>query len=533
MASALDLTLDLFKSPHIRTAATGAISGSRSIGGDLTEDEEEGGLLAPLWNALLNIGRGIAGGLVKVGGFLLNTLMGGFRFTWTALVAQLQSASMFLWNFNFNATDTELDATYANFLTILGGQLGGTIGNAIGWLTCGAVPGLVLMKFNKVLAARVLAEVGEEALDELVGNLRVLVLQAQQLQFRWTTIQAFKSGRRVIKEVLRDPGSPMARLFMMAGGDLQKVREWGDSGRKPWSFAIALDTWIESIKSDFWQNFTEELIEEFFDSCSEAFYVVANAADQYALEKGVEGQALLGPEEVIEIQPNRNNPEERIILAGPQNLVAPTIVQTMTHHQMLHERSIGNFMGETIEGLANREIRTLMARLVFSSSQIKKSDLTTVTLFNVDRTKLDWENLKQAMGGINGYMWGPWSVQASLDDESVIRIWANTEAEGFDRITALSQFVTGEILTANSYHEMREGKRITYDTLRKEPRRQYPWELLIINPIQILNEENGKTTKKGIYKDRQALLPLWTDERPDEWSETLQELFATPGPNEI
>jgi hypothetical protein len=80
---------------------------------------------------------------------------------------------------------------------------------------------------------------------------------------------------------------------------------------------------------------------------------------------------------------------------------------------------------------------------------------------------------------------------------------------------------------------MKEGKRKLYDSMYKQPRRQYPYQLLIINPVQILNEENGKATKKGIYKDRQAVIPLWTDTRPDDWAEKLQELFATPGPNEI
>jgi hypothetical protein len=533
MSSALDLTTDLFRSNTVRKLATGG-KFNRAIGGLKTLNEDgDGGVLAKVWNAVLNIGKGVGGALVKVGGFMLTAITGGFQWTWTALVTQLQSASMFLWNFNFNATDTELDAQFAQFQSILGGLAGGTIGNALGWLVCGAAPGLVMMKFNKLLAARILSEVGEEATEELLANLRVLVMQSSQLAFRWSAVMAFKAGRRTIKNVLKDPNGAWGKLYKALGGDLSKVQKWGETGSKPWSFAIALDTWIESIQDNFWQNFTEELIEEFFDACSEAFYVVAGTADQYAMEQKLNKGTLLGQQEVVEITPNREYEEEKIILAGPQELIKPVIVQTMTQHQLLHERSIGNFMGETIEGLANREIRTLMARLVFSSSQFSKQDPTTVTLYNVDRARLDWAELKQAMGGINGYMWGPWQVNALMDDESLIRIWANTEAEGLDRVSALAQFVQGEIQTVNSYHQMREGKRITYDTLRKDPRRQYPWELLIINPIQILNEENGRATRRGIYKDRQALLPLWTTSRPDDWTEKLTELFATPGPNDL
>jgi hypothetical protein len=220
-------------------------------------------------------------------------------------------------------------------------------------------------------------------------------------------------------------------------------------------------------------------------------------------------------------------------LAGPQELIKPVIVQTLIHHQLLEERSIGNFMGETIADVANRDIRRLVLRIVFSSSDKKKVNPTTVTLYNVQRDRLDWQDIKQACGGLNGYLWGSWKAIAVMNDETEIRLWAASEAEAIDRVTALARFVEGDLDVINSYHEPREGKRVLYDSLYKQPRRQYPYEMLIINPVQILNEENGKATRKGVYKDRQAIIPLWTETRPDDWSEKLQALFATPGPNDI
>lgn len=531
--SALDLTTNMLRSPLVRQVATGTLEGTRAIDGILTTAEEqkegEGGLAGKVvsWiNTINKWGNGMTG--------FMSSLLGGLGdWTWTTLMAQVQTGAMYIWNFNFNATDEELDAQFAQYQSIIGGLLGGTIGNAMGWLVCGAGSGLAVMKFNKLLGARILAEVGEEALDELVANVRVLCTQTLQTYWRWEMTQKFKAARRVIKEVFKDQNGLMAKMFKAIGGDPAKVKEWGNKGSQPWSFAMATEDWVESIDSNFWQNFAEEGIEEFFDSCSEAFYVVSMAADQYAMEQKLAKQQLLGQDEIVEILPNREDPDERIILSGPQELLTPTIVQTLGQYQMLRERSIGNFMGETIEGVANREFTTIMLRLVFSASNKKKVNPTTVTLYNVDRPKLDWLDIKQAMGGINGYMWGAWSVQAQMDDETTIRIWANTENEGLDRINALAKFVTGEILTVNSYHEMKEGKRKLYDTLFKTSRRQYPWEMLIINPVQILNEENGKATKKGIYKERSALIPLWTATRPDNWSEKLQELFATPGPDEL
>jgi hypothetical protein len=529
--STLTLAIDALKSNKIRTLATRVTSGVRVISGNKTEEEgadQEGvaGWIVKAFNLVNKAGAGVAG-------FLLNIIGGGIGWTFTALMNQIQQGARFLWNFNWNATNEELDAQYAVYMNMLAGQLGGTLGNAVGWAVCGAGPGLIMMKFNKLLAVRILKEVGEDALDELVANFRVLVQQAIQFALRQTIITTYKSSRRLLRDFLTNPDGMGKKIADTLGLDQAKIVEWGEKGNKPWSFAKQVDDWVESIENPILENFTEEFIEEFFDACSEAFYVVANAADQYMLEQKLNKAGIFGDEELVEIQPNRDNEAEKIIIAGPQELIKPAIVQTLTHHQLLHERNIGNFMGETVESLANREYTNIILRLIYSSSPHSKQNPTTVTLHNADRAKLDWLEIKTAMGGANGYMWGPRQITATLDDETYIRIWADAEGEGLDRVTALSRFVKGTILTVNGLHEMKEGKRKEYDTMYKTPRRQYPYEMLVINPVQILNEENGKATKKGIYKDRQAIIPLWTDTKPDDYDTKIADLFATPGQNTI
>jgi hypothetical protein len=525
--SVLDLTVDDLRSSAVRTLATGG-DGKRVVDGILTNEADDdnnlvGGILKIL-TKFNNWGNAVSG-------FLMGKIFGFGVWTFTGLMSQVQSAFTFIWNFNFNATDAEIDQQFAQFQSVLMGLLGGTIGNALGWLICGVAPGMFLMRFNKLLAVRVLDEVGEEAFDEVVANVRMLAMQVVQNYWRWEMMQKFKMARRAIKEMFKNPNGVLSKAYKQLGGDPAKVQQWGEKSGKPWSFALAKEAWIESIKDDGWQNFTEELIEEAFDACSEAFYVVAGAADQYMMERQLKSGSLLGQNEILEITPNRDYPEEKIVLAGPQELIKPVVVQTLVHHQILEERSIGNFMGETIEDVAKREIRTLMLRIVFSSNEKRKKDPTTVTLYNVVRSKLDWADIKTACGGANGYMWGAWRVEGVFNDETAIKIWAGSESEGVDRVTALSAFVEGDLKTLASYHELREGARRIYDSLYKQSRRQYPYEMIVINPVQILNEENGKATKKGIYKERQAIIPLWTDTRPDDWEEKLQDLFATPGPN--
>ncbi|QHV00002.1 hypothetical protein BWK47_07595 [Synechocystis sp. CACIAM 05] len=526
--SSLNLSLSNLNSGKIRTLATRTLDGIRAIGGAKTQNEnDDGNILVRIWNKVNKLGAGVSG-------FLLNAIGGGLQWTFTSIMTQVQMGVRFLWNFNWNATDAELDAQYAAYMNLLAGTLGGTIGNAVGWAVCGAGPGLIMMKFNKLLALRVLQEVGEEALDELMANLRVLVQQAAQLAFRQTLITSYKNGRRLLKEILLDPNG-RGKVFREALGiNTDRVKEWGEKGTKPWSFAIALDNWIESIKNPLIQNFTEELIEEFFDSCSEAFYVVANTADQYMMEQKLGQASLLGDQEFVEITPNRDNEEEKIIIAGPAELIKPTIVQTLAQHQLLEERDLGMWVGEPVREAMKSPPMSIQLRIIMSSKQksVFKAKRVQITIPNVDRGRLNWLDIKQRVGGANGYMWGRYKAKAQLSGGHSMFIWAATDADAVDRITMLATLSNEEILGITVTEEKREGSRLRLEALRKQPTRIYPWAMTIINQQKVLSEESGIAQLSGVYQRRQkSLIPLHTATRPDNYSELIADLFRIPGPN--
>ncbi|MBE9239683.1 hypothetical protein [Synechocystis salina] len=415
---------------------------------------------------------------------------------------------------------------------MLAGTLGGTIGNAVGWAVCGAGPGLIMMKFNKLLALRVLKEVGEEALSELVNNLRMLVQQSAQLVFRQTLIVSYKNGRRLLKEILLDPDG-RGKVFRDALGiNASRVKEWGEKGTKPWTFALALDNWIESIKNPAIENFTEELIEEFFDSCSEAFYVIANTADQYMLEQKLSQTTLLGDQEFVEITPNRDYEEEKIIIAGPAELIKPTIVQTLAQHQLLEERDLGMWVGEPVRQNITGSPLPIMLRVILSDREgvLSGAKRVQITIPDVRREKLGWNEIKSAVGGINGYMWGEWKTSARLDGGREISVYTASEDEGLDMVAKLAVFSNQEIIGITSVRERREGARKRLDALRKKPTRIYPYGFTILNQQKVINEEAGTATLSGVYQRRKtSLIPLWTDAQPAGYSELVAELFRSPG----
>jgi hypothetical protein len=526
--SSLNLSLSNLNSGKIRTLATRTLDGIRAIGGAKTQNEDEdGNVLVRIFNRVNKLGAGVSG-------FLLNAIGGGLQWTFTSIMTQVQMGVRYLWNFNWNATDAELDAQYVAYMSMLAGTLGGTIGNAVGWAVCGAGPGLIMMKFNKLLALRVMKEVGEEAVDELVANLRVLVQQSAQLVFRQTLITSYKNGRRLLKEILLDPDG-RGKVFREALGiNPSRVKEWGEKGTKPWTFALALDNWIESINNPIIENFTEELIEEFFDSCSEAFYVVANTADQYMMEQKLSQASLLGDQEFVEITPNRDDESEKIVIAGPAELIKPTIVQTLAQHQLLEERDLGMWVGEPLREALIAPPVSIQMRVLLTDTEgnARSKRRVQITIPDVQRSRIDWGRLKAAVGGQNGYMWGAYRCKARLSGGNFIELYAATESEGVDRLVELAYFSNQEILGITAVKELKEGKRKTISALYKQSTRIYPYGFTVINQQKVLNEESGRAQMSGIYKKRKtSMILLHTSSKPDDFEEILQELFYIPGAN--
>lgn len=109
-----------------------------------------------------------------------------------------------IWNFNWNITDKELDAA-TSAQSALYGMLGSAVGQALGYLVCGAIPGAFSFVFNPAVAKVVLANVAQEAQEEVYGELAVLANSAALSLLSAVARKAFKSARRWLKR----PDTPM------------------------------------------------------------------------------------------------------------------------------------------------------------------------------------------------------------------------------------------------------------------------------------------------------------------------------------
>lgn len=293
------------------------------------QQDNDGGIIGWLWD-----------GAKAVGGWLIEQIGGLLTFTITSFWSFLHSTAQFIWNFNWNITDDEIDLQIQSRFNALGSQLGATAGNLFGFLACGILPGAITFCFNEPLGAYILKNVTEEMAEEFIGNLSALIKYTFTSGTQAILINAYKNVRRLIK------GN--SKLVAAIFGDKVEdaVKAWGAEGSKPWSFALTMEAAIDSIPNTFVKNFVEEFLEEAWEGCVEAGYVVANSVDSYLAAERLRQQVMpeLGRTRYVEIQLDRSldrENEQRIILAGPQELLRTEIVSTLTNYQLMRERDIG------------------------------------------------------------------------------------------------------------------------------------------------------------------------------------------------
>lgn len=206
--------------------------------------------------------------------------------------------TQFVFNFNWNQTDKELTEKLKGQMESLYSLTGGLLGASMGYLVCGALPGAASFAFNPAVARAVLDEVGDEAKDELLGQMAQCANTAFQTLVNAVVTKSFMGARKWLKR----PGTPIYNVLQAQLGE--NFTKWGDAERPSFSFNQAIENRVEKIKDPSLRNFTEEFLENFSDSCLEASYVVVNTIEsQMAAQKLMQKQ-LLGQQQTIAINFN-------------------------------------------------------------------------------------------------------------------------------------------------------------------------------------------------------------------------------------
>lgn len=499
------------------------------------------GFLEKVFQAGKQIANFVTWGNLK--GFLIGAALAQIPtliFSLSNLWSMFTSAAIELYYFDWNIPDDQLDQQAKNRWKAYGGILGGTAGNALGFFACGVVPATSLFAFDERLASYVLREVSEEAFEELSFQVAYVLRQSLRNLGRQTAGWLYKGARRWLK----DPSNPIGGLIFGANAD--NVRKtWGEANAPSWSFAKEVEEKVEKIPNQFWQNFTEELIEEAIDACIEAGYVVSNSIEGYYAQQKQAQTLSREAQRVVEVQPNRQNEAETFVLAGPESDVRAQLTTVLTTHQMVEDRDIGQLVGQSLDDYIRAKPLDGL-RLQFNLYSLKSPPYArrgsqrlvrvTVTVSDVKRAAIDWDKLRQVCGGPNGYMWGRWLAKATLSNGGTLKVYGATKAEAEDRLRAFLTLSTAEIKGLTVTEETRTGERQANPKLMKESTRVYPGHVSIINRQRTLYLDRGKPSLNGNFIDKRSRFDLWRSTKPPDFDQNVIELLrrldsaGTPSP---
>jgi len=504
----IQLATSSLKSRAVRGLIANAI-GERTlqVGGELdlyTPGEDRPSFL----ERAVGIGR-------RVLGFLVSALR-GVGWSVTRAATWLISSVTEFTNFNFNATDTELRQAVASNNVALAGMWGGALGSAAGWLTAfilGVGTGFFVPVIGgQMLAGLIAGRVGQEAIEEAAQNFGAAIEQTVDIGKRNGLLLAFINRRNFMKTV------PSPLLIGLLGQQrYEQLQEyWGAPGGEPWTIAGRWEEFIENLPGgQMVQAFVEEFSDEFFDSLIEGGYIIAGTLDEmWQLNKRNTSETLGEFREVI-IQPDRQNNDEKIHLVGHSNMLMPAITTTLSSHQLLYNRDVGEIVGQPAPDWYRSQIqrRKLTIKFIDKSGPPLRHDNgdrvreATYSIPDI-RAGVDWSRIKRAA---RTYIWGKFRATANLDNGRQMAVYGATPGGARDKLEELMELSTAEIISMNISEEV-----VRHARLRKEPTQMWPYKatLLVRRGSADLT---GRTDLEGNTFDEELLkFSLWPDEEPPD-----------------
>lgn len=232
---------------------------------------------------------------------------------------------------------------------------------------------------------------------------------------------------------------------------------------------------------------------------------------------------------------------ERIILTGKAAMLKPVITEILALHQLIENRDIGEFVGNTLEDSVRARPQPLKLKILYYNvpsppweSYKNNVGVTRVTcnVPFVSRSKVDWETIKTACGGANGYFWGRFCCTANLSDSNgnirKMRVYGGSKSEAEQRLRALFTLTNSTIVTLSNTEEEKEGRRATDKHLYKETKQVYPAYFTIVHQEKIAAESNLPTLS-GNYRRTKFRIPLWTSTKPVDADERIREALRIRG----
>jgi hypothetical protein len=464
----------------------------------ITTNQSSGGLLETIFN-----------GALRFGNFLISGIASLVSFSFTKLWSWIVSSVQFIYNFDWNISDTAIDKRIQGLWTSFGGILGGAAGKTIGWLGCGVVPAATIFTFNQSLGAHLLREVGEQAIDEMLDAASEVINAGFRMGTQATFLWLYKDIRRALK----DPNNIFGQGLRTVLGS-KTIDNWGTG--ESWTMAKAVENRIEKIPDAFWRNFTEEMFEEGSEACIEAGFAVAGGIDAWLAQQAMQSDSVLGADRIVEITPDRSAPDERIILSGSEAVLRPTIVSVLATHQMLGNRDVGVLInGTPVDDYITPGVQERSLMIEFREKATppwkmpngKEARRRHITIPDIKRG-LTWDELKLAA---KQYTSGQRLVTARLNNGRQMQCYASTESEGIQKIKELLVLSTAEILP-NGVRD--SGYTNPTPRRRQLPYIAYPTKAVLVWRRRAADLQGREDIAGNIWEEQRVEINLWVEREP-------------------
>lgn len=466
----------------IRKQVTSSDSGLRRIAtlNRFLSDSEQG---ANDGGALARVGR-LFGRVINIGargaGWIIRNLLGVASFSFSGLWSWLVNTGQRLVNFDWNASDEELKRLANSGYFAAAATWGSFVGSGLGWLA-GIGLGYGVSMLCPVIGSAALAryisgQVALEAVEEVSQNLRVAVLETMRAMANQATISLYINSRKFLK---RNSDRLPPRLRDV-------IDNWGSDNGPRVTISESIEEQIERLPLPL-QIFTEEALDEFFDSFIEAGYIIAQELDTaMAAAKAARPE---NPERGLILYPDRDNPNDKVVLAGTQEQLIPQVQGILSTKRTLDGKDVGEIAAVPIYEVISPQ--TSRYTLTIHYSEFDMPPLTrngrrgkSVRLKTSDsELGISFNQLKIAF---KPYTWGGLRATTHLDNGRQLAVYGINETECNDITRSLLSFTSAEP-TRTIYTDVNSGQPVN---MRKSPTRMYPYKATMA--IRSLNQISGR-----------------------------------------
>lgn len=436
---------------------------------------------------------------------------------WGWLVATWTTLS----NFNWNASDEQLKTSIENYNIQMSGIWGGIFGKFgigyLGTIALGAGIGMIFPYIGGPNLARLLvSSVNTELLPDLVDDLGSAITQTANIWASIGLLNVYMFTRKWIKKI---PKSTLDGIIGDTNADWIR-NAWGEPNAPTLTFSGTIEDKIEDIDSKQLQAFTEEAIEEGWDTFVEGGAIIAQKLDEVLFMYEAAIQNVNGPDRSIIIYPDENSNEEFLILEDiPQEQLIATTQTLINQHRIIGDRSVGNIVATSLD--EPQISRPLLRKLTILFSSRPKPPWVDVSeeanespkpakTFAVSipdiKKGTTWKEIKKAA---KAYSWGSFRAVARFSNKRKMVVHGSTKQIALDK---LNEFL--DLSDAKVQSIMVTEEEDVPLKAKKKPTMIYPKSAKLLHRKNSLDND-GNVVINNTYFDTEIIeFLLWVEDEP-------------------